>query len=125
MGNALFRVAEDRAGLAGAMISRGASMVLRLSLIYALLEETIVKGRFRKDFAIRLPYLKAAEAVWDYCQASTISLFDSETGDQLCDKLLRLLEDNGGPMSKNDFNRHLGQRQRNTPMRPSRNCKMN
>jgi hypothetical protein len=103
---------EDRAGLAGAMISRGASMVLRLALIYALLEEPIAKGRFRKDFAIRLPYLKAAEAVWDYCQASTISLFDSETGDQLCDKLLRLLGENGGPMSKNDFNRHLSKRQK-------------
>jgi hypothetical protein len=99
---------EDRPGLAGAMVSRGSSMVLRIALIYAALEEKLEHG---KPLAIRVEHLEAAQAVWAYCEASAMTLFDSQTGDKFCDKLLQLL--GNGPMTKDDFNRHLSLKQKN------------
>jgi predicted ArsR family transcriptional regulator len=40
-----------------------------------------------------------------------MTLFDSQTGDAFCDKLLQLL--GNGPMTKDDFNRHLSLKQKN------------
>ena len=79
-------------------------MVLRMSLIYAALEGKIVKGKL-KGLTIGVDHLKAAKAVWDYCEASAQMLFHSETGDKLCDKLLRIL--GNGPKTTSDFRRHL------------------
>jgi hypothetical protein len=61
---------EDRPGLAGAVVSRGPAMVLRLALIYALLDTADPKR-----LAIRVKHLEAALAVWDYCTASALALF--------------------------------------------------
>jgi hypothetical protein len=99
---------EDRPGLAGAMVSRGSSMVLRVALIYAILDAPPTS---HKPLAIRVEHLEAARAVWAYCEASAMTLFDSQTGDALCDKLLHLL--GSGPMTKDDFNRHLSLKQKN------------
>jgi hypothetical protein len=62
------KLAEVPQGLTGAILARGAAQVLRLSLIYALLDEAEVN---RTDTAIRAPHLMAALAVWDYCKTST------------------------------------------------------
>ncbi len=96
------RLREDQPGLAGQMVARGANFVLRLALIYSLLES--------KPNKIEVKHLEAALAIWDYCAASAHLLFHSETGDKLADKLLALLAN--GPMTKDDFNKHLSQKQK-------------
>jgi hypothetical protein len=96
---------EDRPGLAGAMVSRGSVMVLRMALIYALLT---VKDL--KLLAIGPEHLRAALAVWDYCEKSAYQLFETKTGEPLGDKLLQLLAN--GPMTKTEFNRHLSPKQK-------------
>jgi hypothetical protein len=95
---------EDHPGLVGAMISRGSTMVLRLALIYALLNRELNR------LTIGVEHLKAALAVWEYCEESARLLFQSRTGDPLGDKLLRLLRP--GPMTRDGFNSHLSEKQK-------------
>lgn len=93
------RLREDRPGLAGAMTARGTAFVLRLALVYCLLDRKEHRG------AIRVAHLKAALAVWDYSVASAYLLFRSETGSALGDKLLSLLA--AGPLKRNQFTDHV------------------
>lgn len=93
------RLREDKPGLAGAMTARGTAFVLRLALIYCLLDEKKNRG------SILVDHLRAAVAVWDYSVASAYLLFKSETGTALGDKLLSLLA--AGPMKRNQFTDHV------------------
>jgi hypothetical protein len=109
------RLREDRPGLAGAMVSRGSAMVLRLALIYALLGCKLRKTMGLEtidvaELAVQVADLEAALAVWDYCELSAHMLFASRTGDPLGDKILALLQD--GPMTRDEFNRHLSAKQK-------------
>ena len=70
---------DDPGGLVAALIARDAPQVLRLSVVYALLD-----GASRID----TPHLQAAWSVWQYCRASVVSLFGERTGDSMADKLL-------------------------------------
>jgi hypothetical protein len=75
-----YEMAEDEpGGLLGAVIGRDAPQVLRLSLLYALLDGSCV---------IDVPHLEAAWAVWRYCRASAELIFGDAVGDQNADKLL-------------------------------------
>ena len=94
---------EEIPGLTGAILARGAAQVLRLSLMYALLDEKETK---RSDSAIRASHLLAALAIWDYCKASVFSIFGDAIGDPLADKLLKLIKK--GPQSDTDLYEVLG-----------------
>jgi hypothetical protein len=69
-------------GLLGAVTSRSEAQVVRLALLYALLDgwETI-----------QVQHLEAANALWNYCQASAAYVFGHSTGDTLADDLLTRL----------------------------------
>jgi hypothetical protein len=60
------RVSEERSGTVGAVTSRMEAHAVRLSLIYALLDGSPV---------IRVPHLRAALAVCDYCRWSAEQFF--------------------------------------------------
>jgi hypothetical protein len=75
-------LSADRPGLAGAMLGRAEAHVLRLSLLYAVLDRSHV---------VRLPHLMAALAVWTYCEASVRFVFGDSLGDPVADDLLRLM----------------------------------
>jgi hypothetical protein len=105
------RLRQDRPGLAGAMTSRGAPMVLRLALIYALLDNhPITENNQLKGLHIRVAHLRAAMAVWDYCEESAYYFLANRSGDALGDKVLELLT--AGPMTRNEFNKHLSAKQK-------------
>ena len=96
---------EDRpAGLAGAVTSRAAAQVLRLSVIFALADQTVT---------LDVPHLAAAVAVWRYCQASAVAVFGTATGNRDADRFLAELAK--GPLSRKDlsvlFSRHKSRRQ--------------
>jgi hypothetical protein len=88
------RLVGDREGLLGALCSRAEAHVLRLSLLYALLDQAD---------SIRLEHLRAALAFWDYCERSAKHIFGAATGDPKADKILGALA--GGPLSLSEFNR--------------------
>ena len=67
----------ERPGLYGAVTGRGEAQVLRLSMLYALLDGTPV---------IDVPHLNAALSLWRYCDASARLIFQQE-GQETTDPL--------------------------------------
>ena len=59
-------LSEGKPGLLGSVTSRAEAQVMRVALIYALLDES--------EF-IRTEHLFAASSVWDYCEASARYIF--------------------------------------------------
>ncbi len=76
-------LSDAKPGLAGEMVARGEAHVLRLGLIYALLDG---------DTAIRPAHLLAALAVWTYCEESVLCIFGAELGDPDADAVLGQLQ---------------------------------
>lgn len=93
-------LSEGQPGLAGAVIARAESQVMRLACVYALLDQSMV---------IRPEYLYAALPVWDYCEASARFVFGMAQGDPVADRVLEALK--AGPLTQTElyvyFGRHL------------------
>lgn len=83
-------------GLQGAMLARGDAIVLRLSLIYALLDKSNTIGR---------KHMEAALAVWRYNEESVRMIFSNKSGDSLQDKLFSLISKE--PMYTKQFYEHV------------------
>ena len=79
-------LSDERPGLLGAITARAEAQVLRLSLLYALLDRTP---------AIGLAHLKAGLAVWRYCDASAKLIFGDKIGDPIADTILPVLKQAG------------------------------
>jgi hypothetical protein len=75
-----------QSGLLGAVTSRAESQVIRLALIYALLDGASEIDR---------PHLTAALALWEYCEASAAFIFGSSLGDPVADEIERALQQAG------------------------------
>ena len=86
-------LSAERPGLLGTVTARAEAQVLRLSLLYALLD---------RSKAIAAEHLLAALDVWDFCFASAAYLFGDATGDPTADRILRELRA-GTPLSQNDL----------------------
>jgi DNA replicative helicase MCM subunit Mcm2 (Cdc46/Mcm family) len=74
---------NDLRGLWGAATARAEAYVLRLSMIYALMDGTA---------QIEKQHVEAAIAVWDYCSESARLIFGDRTGHTDVDKLIDTLE---------------------------------
>lgn len=88
------RLTRSRDGLRGALCGRAEAHVLRLSLLYALLDSAT---------AIRQEHLQAACAFWDYCERSINHVFGGAMGDVDGQKILVALA--GGPMTLTELRR--------------------
>ena len=88
---------RKREGLRGALLSRAETHVLRLSLIYALLDGAD---------AIRVEHLKAALAFWTYVENSVGHIYKNASGDTAADKILAAMAD--GPLTKTEIRRIFG-----------------
>lgn len=75
-------LSEGQAGLLGAATSRAEAHVVRLSALYALLDQSRVIGR---------QHLEAALALWAYCETSARFVFGDALADPVADKLYALL----------------------------------
>jgi hypothetical protein len=73
-------------GLVGALLARSEAQVLRLSVLYALLDRSAV---------VRVEHLRAAVALWRYAERSVRFLFGDSTGNPDADVILRALRDKG------------------------------
>jgi hypothetical protein len=79
---AYLELSAEQPGLVGAIIARAEAQVIRLSLIFALLDMTDM---------ITPRHLEAAMAVWAYCEDSALRIFGDSLGDPLADDILRAL----------------------------------
>jgi hypothetical protein len=92
-------LSEGKPGLAGALLARGEAHVVRLAVLYALLD--------RSD-EIRSQHLIAALASWVYVEQSVLYVFGSALGDPLADDLLHLLRAAPDGMTRWDITEALG-----------------
>jgi hypothetical protein len=94
-------LSEGRPGLVGSVTSRAEAQVVRLALIYAVLD---------MNSAIRRIHLEAALSVWRYCEASCGFIFGSSLGDPVADEILTALRDDSNGLSRKQvrdlFSRH-------------------
>lgn len=81
------RLSAGRCSMFGAVTGRAEAQVLRLSLIYALLDQSPV---------VCIEHLQAALAVWNYSQASAQYIFGDSTGDPTADAIRTLIRSTPG-----------------------------
>jgi hypothetical protein len=79
-------LSRERDGLVGALLARAEAQVLRLGVLYALLDASP---------AIRPPHLEAALAVWAYCERSVLYLFAGRLGHPMADAIVDALRHAG------------------------------
>ncbi|MBA2117331.1 bifunctional DNA primase/polymerase [Bremerella alba] len=84
---------EGRRGLWDAVCSRAEPQVVRLSMLYALLDGVAT---------IETCHLKAALALWDYCDDSARIIFGANGGDSLETKVLSVIRERSG-IKKSDI----------------------
>jgi hypothetical protein len=98
-------LSEGRPGLLGAVVNRAEAQVLRLSVLYAVLDQSS---------EIKVEHLRAALAVWRYAEESARWIFGHSLGDPQADAILSALSQNGA-LSRNDivnlFGRHVNRAQ--------------
>ena len=75
-------LSEGLPGLLGAVTARAEAQVIRLALLYALLDSAK---------SIGTAHLRAALALWDYAEQSARYIFGAALGDTVADELLRLI----------------------------------
>ena len=75
-------LSAGRPGMAGAVLGRSEAQVVRLSLLYALLDRSSV---------VRAPHLQAALAVMEYVEDSVRLIFGDDLGNPVAHEILQLL----------------------------------
>jgi hypothetical protein len=80
-------LSDEHPGLVGAIINRGEAQVLRIAIIYCLLDG---------EQTISVVHLEAALAVWQYCVDSAYHIFGEREDDDISQKILDGLK--GGPL---------------------------
>jgi hypothetical protein len=95
-------LSDGKPGLFGAVISRSEAQVLRVAMLYALLDRSNLVKRV---------HLEAALALWKYSEASAKFIFGDSLGDPTADETLRLIrarEETGITRAElsNAFGRH-------------------
>jgi hypothetical protein len=93
------QLSADRPGLSGALLGRSEAHVLRLSMLYALLDGSA---------SIEAAHLMAALALWDYCEQSVKHIFGDALGDPVADELLRLLRASPDGVTRWQMSDHFG-----------------
>jgi Bifunctional DNA primase/polymerase, N-terminal/Protein of unknown function (DUF3987) len=85
------RLTAEVPGMLGAITARAEAQVLRLSIVYALLDcKTEITTR----------HLRAALAVWKYCAHSARYIFGGALGDKKADRILQALRKNRHGMTR-------------------------
>src|SRR5262249_23120294 len=105
--HALYRaLADGYPGLVGAVLDRAEAQILRLSCLYALLDCTAT---------IEEAHLQAAEALWQYCDASARYIFGTILGDPIADEICRMLRQMAPEgMTRTEINNALGRNHNST-----------
>lgn len=87
-------LSEGRPGLYGAVTTRAEAQVMRLAIIYALLDLSPW---------IKPEHLKAALAVWEYVEASARYIFGGSLGDRVADDILSALKSKPTGMTRTEI----------------------
>jgi hypothetical protein len=106
------KLSAEIPGLFGSITSRAEAQVLRLAMIYALLDSTIL---------INTKHLRAALAVWKYSKSSARYIFGDALGDNVADSIVQSLRDNRRGLTRTEirdlFSRNRTESQINSALR--------
>lgn len=98
------RLSKDGYGVFGTITGRAEAQVIRLALLYAVLDRSNL---------VTESHLKSALAVWDYSEESCRQLFGGISGHPMADKILTALRSQSAGMTRSEirdiFNRHIKQ----------------
>jgi uncharacterized protein DUF3987 len=89
-------LAVGASGMFGSMTARAEAQVVRLSTLYAVLDGSPF---------IRLEHLRAAHAVWGYCEESVRFVFGDVLGDETADAILKMLKGAPEGLTQTEINR--------------------
>lgn len=90
------KLSRGRGGAIGKVVGRAAPYILRMALIYAMLDKSEV---------MQIVHVKAAEAAWDYSEQSAEYIFGSGTGSKRADAMLAAIRQAGGEMNRTELHR--------------------
>ena len=90
-------LSQEPPGKLGEILSRGEAQVMRLALLFALLDQSPI---------ITCPHLEAALALWRYCEASAAYIFADNLLSPKAAKILEALK--GGPMTMSQVHELFG-----------------
>jgi hypothetical protein len=88
------QLSDGRPGLLGAVTARAEAIVMRVATVYAVLD-----GRTQ----IAVEHLRAALAVWRYCEESARYVFGDAVGDRVADELLDALRARSEGMTRTEI----------------------
>ena len=88
----------EREGLAAAVCGRAEAQTMRLAMLYALLDGAS---------QISVQHLKAALAVWRYCEQSATCIFGDVLGDPVADEILEALRRSPAGLTRNEIRDHF------------------
>ena len=92
--------ADKPTAFVDALTARSAAQVIRISLVYALLDHS---------YSIELPHLMAGLAVWDYCEQSVAVMHPAPARNDLEGKVIRALKTAGeSGRTRTELNKDLG-----------------
>jgi DNA replicative helicase MCM subunit Mcm2 (Cdc46/Mcm family) len=91
-------ISEDRPGLFGQITARDAPQVLRLALIYAVLDRSLL---------VKIQHLNAAIAVWNYSVESCRFVFGDSTDDAGADRILEALNTRPEGMTQTEISKDV------------------
>jgi len=92
-------LSEGKPGLLGAVTSRAEAQAMRLACVYALLDKSSV---------VRREHLRAALAIWTYCEQSAAYIFGRSLGDPVADNIIRTLREAAGGLTRTDISNLFG-----------------
>ena len=95
------RLTAGHPGMFGAVTGRAAPQVRRLATLYALADMSP---------NVRLADLRAALALWRYCEDSAHHIFGAKLGDHIADRLLEALREQPAGLTRSDMRSVLGNR---------------
>jgi hypothetical protein len=95
-------LSAERPGLLGAVVARAEAQVIRLALIYALLDQSN---------NIDVAHLAAAMTVWAYAEESAVRIFGDSLGDPVADEILVALRRSSSGMTRSDIHALFGRHQ--------------
>jgi hypothetical protein len=95
------RLTAGHPGMFGALTGRAAPQVRRLATLYALMDQSQ---------EVRLSDLRAALALWRYCEDSARHIFGARLGDHVADRLLEALREAPAGLTRSDMRSVLGNR---------------
>jgi hypothetical protein len=101
-------LSDERPGLVGSVIARAEAQVIRIALIYALLDCGVCDDTDVVRADIDVAHLEAAMAVWAYCEESAIRIFGDSLGDPLADDILAALRRRKDGVTRTEIYNLLG-----------------